>query len=245
VPVTLRLDAGAYLQDLGGLPVLSEERTDLSLSLRGTVSQVREFCPKLRHSPELSLFARYLTREHSPGNPADQERFDQDVFSPYKAQHRYGWGIGDTLNYRPWLDTIFYAGFSLSSNEDLDLLRPDYRRDRLGWKQRLNLVVLELGYQASHYYDDADRRGDETREQVFAEISWDHWLLRQHRLEVRLSLTRDFDRDETLGLLSFLWHGGNGRGYCDFWPGEIDFLDLRQRRASQVNNNGIYDEAGN
>ena len=241
VPVTLRLDADAYLQNLEGRSLISGDRTDLAFSLRGTISQPRRLNPKTHHLPELFLFVRYLTRNHSPDDFDDQERLDQDVFSPYKSEHQYGLGFGDTLVRRPWLDTLWYSGFSLTSNEDLNLLRPDHLRYRLGWKQLLGPFDFELGFLGQHYFDDGDRNDDVAREQVFVELGWDLWVLRQHRTELRLRVTRDLDRNETLGMLSFFWHGGNGRGYRDFWPGEVDFLDLRERRASVAKNNGIDD----
>lgn len=168
----------------------------------------------------------------------DPEILDQDVFSQYKSDHRHGLTLSDTLYHRPWLDTLWFAGLRGTSNEDF---APDNVNYRLGWRQLLGPLQVDLEYRGTRYLNDADRVAAYTRESGTLNFLWGLWLEDQHRIEVLLTLQRDFHDSETLGMLSFFWHGGNGRGYRDFWPGEVDFLDLRERRASLVENNGIDD----
>ena len=168
----------------------------------------------------------------------DPEILDQDVFSQYKSDHRHGLTLSDTLYHRPWLDTLWFAGLGLTSNEDF---APDNLNYRLGWRQLLGPLQVDLEYRGTRFLNDEDRIAAYTREVGTLNFLWELWLEDQHRVEVLLTLQRDFHDSETLGMLSFFWHGGNGRGYRDFWPGEVDFLDLRERRASVVKNNGIDD----
>lgn len=250
----------------GALTALASQDQGLewAAQLRGAVSQQRRLGTKTSHLPRLALFARFLSLERNAQLHAEQattilgpllspqslaavrnslyryqpERLDQDVFSRYKADHRFGLTLSDSLEHRPWLDTLWSAGFSLTSNEDFNLLRPDHLGWRLGWKQLLGPLQLNAGYRGAYYFDDGDRSSDSTRNFLTLELLWDRWRIRQQRLALELELTQDLDRNETLALLSLFWHLGNGRGYRDFWPGEIDFDDLKQRDLTLLENNG-------
>lgn len=242
-----------------------DQGLEWAAQLRASVSLQRRLGTMTVHLPRLALFARFLSLERNAQLTADQattrfgpllsrqslaavrnsldryqpERLDQDVFSRYKADHRFGLTLSDTLEHRPWLDTLWSAGFSLSSNEDFNLLRPDHLGWRLGWKQLLGPLQLNAGYRGTYYLDDGDRSSASSRNFLTLGLLWDHWRIRQQRLALELELTRDLDRNGTLALLSFFWHLGNGRGYRDFWPGEIDFADLKQRNLTLLENNGL------
>lgn len=244
--------------------VSQDQGLEWAAQLRGAVSQQRRLGPKTVHLPRLALFARFLSLERnallndeqaallgpllSPTSLAalrnslyryQPEQLDQDVFTRYKADHRFGLTLSDTLEHRPWLDTLWSAGFSLTSNQDFNLLRLDHLGWRLGWKQLLGPLQLNAGYRGAYYLDDGDRSSESARNFLTLELLWDHWRLRQQRLALELELTQDLDRNETLALLSMFWHLGNGRGYRDFWPGEIDFDDLKQRNLTLLETNGL------
>lgn len=233
--------------------------------LRVGVSQQRRLGPKTVHRPRLALFARYLSLDQNAEidpaaaaglfgpNPSAQERaelrrglylyrpgrLDQDVFTPYKADHRYGLVLSETLEHRPWLDTLWIAGLSLTSNEDLNLLRPDHFGWRIEWRQLLGAFQLNARYHGGYYLADGDRHGSHSRNFLSLDLLWDRWRIRQQRLALDLELTQDLEQNETLALLSLFWHLGNGRGFRDFWPGEVDFEDLRQRRLTLLDNNAL------
>lgn len=238
-----------------------------STNLSAALSQKRMISPKTWHVPRAKFFARRLSlrrnvrsletkfakslrnidgpshlnifnQYNEEVNLYDPESLDQDVFSQYKSDHRHGLTLSETLYHRPWLDTLWFAGLGGTSNEDF---APDNVNYRLGWRQLLGPLQVDLEYRGTRFLNDADRVAAYTREVGTLNFLWELWLEDQHRIEVLLTLQRDFHDSETLGMLSFFWHGGNGRGYRDFWPGEIDFLDLRERRASLVENNGIDD----
>lgn len=242
-----------------------DQGVEWAAQLRASVSQQRRLGTKTVHLPRLSLFARFLSLERNAQLSSDQatdlygpllsqqglsavrnsldrylpERLDQDVFSRYKADHRYGLTLSDTLEHRPWLDTLWRAGFSLTSNEDFNLLRPDHLGWRLEWQQLVGPLQVNAGYRGAYYLDDGDRSSAGSRNFLTLGLLWDRWRLRQQRLALELELTQDLDRNETLALLSLFWHLGNGRGYRDFWPGEIDFVDLKQRKLTLLENNDL------
>jgi len=231
----LHLEGSGYLQQPGGGIVPGKEDTEWSVALRGTVSQLREIGPKTAHLPSLSLFGRGLSLKQN--NQSD--RIDQDVFTQYKAEHRAGLVLSDTLTYRPWLDTEWWGRVSLVSNEEIVLEKPDHLLLGAGWKQLIGDVQLDVDYRVIRFFSDTDRANAFTRHSLSFDLLWDFWRPNQHRLELGFGLRHDFDSGQTSGELSLTWHLGNGRAYRDFRPGEVDFPELRKRRAAQAINNRV------
>lgn len=168
-------------------------------------------------------------------------RVDQDVYTPYRAHHRSGSELADTLVYEPWLDTQLRAAAKVTSNPDFNLLRPDHYRIGVGAAQLLGPVWLNMDYGHLRYRADDRRASARSARTVAFGIGGEVWLAQQQRLEIGLTLARDIDDRSTWGGIVFTWHGGNGRGFQDFRPGERDFGDLRYRRASSDDNNRLRD----
>lgn len=206
-----------------------------SWSLEATASQLRDIRPTLWHQPQLSLFWR--GSEGQDVAASGQGHLDQDIYTPYRAKHRFGARVGDTLSWRPWLDTEFYAGAQVTSNEDFNLLAPDHLSHTLGWRQLLGPFQWRTQWSAHYYFADAQRSSDSRNSQLSFELSWEHWLRNQERLDMALTLKHEPATGQNLLTYALTWHFGNGRGYRDFRPGEIDFSDLRQRRVPQQQNN--------
>ena len=172
--------------------------------------------------------------------PAD--RVDLDIFTKYKAAHRIGVSLSDTLTYHPWLDTELWARASVMSDEKIVLDQPDYIALRAGWRQLIGDVQLDIDYQIKRFFDDGDRERRITRRAFSANLLWDFWQPSQRRLELGVHLRRDFDTDINSGMIFLTWHTGNGRAYRDFRPGSVDFLELRKRRLNHTyhsHNNAI------
>ncbi|MDQ1258064.1 MAG: hypothetical protein QG656_2673, partial [Candidatus Hydrogenedentes bacterium] len=55
------------------------------------------------------------------------------------------------------------------------------------------------------------------------------------RFEVGLTLTGDLDNNELEARLQFSWFFRNSRNYRSFRPGDVDFRDVKTRRATRVN----------
>lgn len=232
LPFEVFAEANAYAQTI---PLAGNH---WSANLKTGISQRRNIDPKTWHTPWATAFARKL----GAGNARHPENVDQDVYTQYKSQHRFGYEIGDRLSYRPYLDTLLQASVGITSNENL--VTPDKLGFTAEWKQLLGDWQVDARARLTHYFSDQDRPGSINRREIGVGARWEHWLPNQDRVEATLDLTRNFDAGGNWGWLGLRWHfGGNGRAYRDFRPGEIDFRDLRERNLPDQPNNRIEAEA--
>jgi hypothetical protein len=234
-PFRINLDMKAFVQALADDPEwLGQLNLDVSKSYRLT--------PKTAVIPQLSVFTRHMSlkddsRVHSDEN--FQQQVDQDVYSPYKADHTHGLNGALTVQHRPWLDTLWLGAFGVGSNENFNLFDPDYLSFQAEWRQMLGDFQLNAGYRARFYQQDLDRPSSYTRSQLKLELGWQYWSVAQHRLELSAQYMYDIERDAHLPMLSMTVHFGEGRGYRDFRPGDIDFLPLMQQRIPNEQNNRL------
>ncbi|NOT10435.1 MAG: hypothetical protein HOP23_01130 [Methylococcaceae bacterium] len=209
-----------------------------------TASQSYNLTPKFRLIPNLSLFARTMSLRNSQLARNDEEfgkKIDQDIFTPYKADHTAGLHPALSMEYSPWLDTLWTGKLGLTSNENMDIGAPDHFSDEVHWKQLLGSVVLDGFYRAAYYQKDFDRIASETRSYLGLELNWQRWAIDQHRIELSGQYSYDIERKSHLATLSLTVHFGEGRGYRDFAPCEIDFREIRQRTDIHEQNNTIKD----
>lgn len=218
--------------------LLSGKR-EWSALLNARASQRRELGTKTFHVPSLAVFQRYLSMDNYGSYIS--EKVDQDIFTPYKFEHKRGLILSDTLTYRPWLDTNLYLGASLVSNEDMNIFTPDNISLRVGWKQLIGAFQVNAEYRRNHYMSDSDRESASDRERVEFEVLWEKWSKSERRIEIGLDLIHEMDTGQNSGMIFLRWHMGNGRGLRDFNYGEIDFLDIRKRRVPSERNNTIED----
>ncbi|MDX8405488.1 MAG: hypothetical protein R8K50_04980, partial [Mariprofundus sp.] len=235
--VNINLDAALYGQHIRSGSVASGN--GWSAYLKGSLSQKRDIDPKSYHVPRLSLFGRYLSLQ-APANGVPG-LVDQDIYTRYKATHRYGLTLADNYYYRPWLDTLWKAGGSLMSNQDFNIIRADHIAIKAGWQQLLGSVQLGVNYQMNHYFSDNLRQRSANQRTWLLDASWHQWGDQQDRLELGLQLRHDSDTGNITGMLNLIWHDSNGRGYRDFSPGEVDFRDLRNRDMPTTVNNRIQE----
>lgn len=210
-------------------------------NLRATATHAFALTPQVTLQPRVSVF----WRGQSLGSNGFYAlgRIDQDIYSPYRDNHPRGLELGETLTWQPWLDSAFYAGVKIVTNPDMNAVNAaDHVAGRVGWRQMLGPLRLDANWDGQHYFEDSHRRDDSSGGALKLELGWEHWLARQQRLELGVTLQRDLARDSNLFGLSLTWHFGNGRAYRDFRPGEIDLRELRERRAPQHENNRMRDE---
>jgi hypothetical protein len=234
-----------------------------------TLAQNFDVHPKTRIIPSTTFFARALThrRQNTATNDIQrnidnefQRNIDQDVYSPYKYDHTAGFIPALTVVHQPWLDTIWTGKIAEGTNENFDITRPDHYSTEVHWKQLLGSLVVELSYSKTFYQaDDYGHQYDPKnlgfqpnspnrihaipRSFAGLELNWQKWTVDQNRFEVGAQYTYDIQRHAHLAMLSFTLHFGQGRGYRDFAPGEIDFRDIRQRTDIHEQNNTIQDLA--
>ena len=202
------------------------------------ISQTAQITPKSSVLPKLSWFGRYLSARdnnklnNDPGTEdlTFKRKIDQDVFTRYKAQHTSGLSASLLFTHDPWLDTRWTAKIKTVSNENMNFFNPDHFATEAHWKQLLGDVSLDAGYRISFYQKDNDRTSSVKRHFTKLELTWQSWTHKLNRLEIGGRYNYDIDKKEHLGLLSFSYHFGEGRGYRDFKPGEIDFRHIRKRQ---------------
>lgn len=229
-PLTLQMSGEGYVQWPGGGRPLSRGGLEWSGLFRWEVSQVRRLTPTLDHRPSVALFARALSLRRR-----GQYRLgyvDQDIFTNYKADHRAGLTLAESLSYRPWLDSEWTTRLALTSNEEMVLEVPDSLILASTWKQLLRDTQVDGGYSFRTFFADSDRRTTSFRHVLAFDVLQDYWYS-DVRLEVGLSFRHDIIRSDNTFNIFFTWHIDHGRGYRDFRPGVIDFLNLRRWRATE------------
>ncbi|MBK8816250.1 MAG: hypothetical protein IPN42_12480 [Methylococcaceae bacterium] len=207
-----------------------------------TLSQGYNIVPKVRLLPSVTFFARTLSLDDQSARKfQDDQRnqIDQDVYTPYKSQHKAGFNSALNVQARPWLDTLLWTRVGMGTNEDFNVGHPDHYNTEAHWQQIFGSMALDAYYRVAFYQPDNDRAQAQTRSYAGLEANWQHWLYNQQRLEISAQYSYDIERKANLAMLGLTWHFGEGRGLRDFAPNEIDFRDIRQRQFVNGLNNSM------
>lgn len=241
---------------------------ELGTEIEGSVFQRRPLSPRSWHIPRLTAFASWQSLDQNMRTSAGaanqffdeylagtgyisrsnflrrhvlyaEQSLDHDVFSAYRADHPFGIRLGDTYYHQPWRDTLWYGGATLTSNADLRLWQPDHLSVRTGWRQLLGPFRLQAEYQINHYLPDRYRDRAATLDSLRIQILAEKWRAAHQRSEVGADMRYDFANKSAA--INVFWRVdfGNGRGFRDYRPGEVEFRDLRQRRLPPEDNNRI------
>ncbi len=224
-PVDIRLDADLTAQRPGGT------LTDVEWSARVQAQASRSWTlnHRTRHRPRVRVFARYLSLDEDEID--DPSRVDQDVFSRYKGDHRYGLSFGDTVTHEPWADARWYAAPLLTTNEDLDPFDPDYIQARAGWTQLLRDWVVDARYQFRHYFADADRDSASDRHQFRLAVDWDPLRTLRH-WHLDFSWIHDFSSADNSLRFTVGRDIGGRNTTREYYPGEVRFRRVRRQLAA-------------
>ncbi len=231
----LQVEATGYFQRSGDTAASNSDEIEWALGLRPTLTQQRTLNPKTHHTIAVGAHARALSLSDTSAYPAGT--VDQDVFSSFKADHRWGLALSDRLAHSPWRDTEGWVRAAAMSNENLTL---DNLGASLGWNQLFGPVQAGIAYQFRHFLSDQDRRQSANRQAVLADISWMHWSSSRARWEVGTHYRYDFTPGEHTALLSLTWHWGEGRGLHDFRPSLTRFQNLRPQEMPPNPNNSFF-----
>jgi len=232
-----KLQGDFYLQ-------VPDKQVETSGLLRGAVSKKIPVTPSTSLHPSLSAFVRYLSisnAEWARLGPQARRRVDQDIFTQYKGDHKFGQTLSLALKHNPWLDTLWLVQGAVVSNEDLNLIEPDHTSVKVGWRQLLGPVVANLSYRRKFFYIDSDRRRAAQRSLANFTLDWDHWLNEKNLIRFGMQYSRDIERSADLGYFSVSWFPSEGRGYRDFRPGTPNFRQLLKSRIPRQPNNILED----
>jgi len=195
------------------------------------IGQHRHLNRKLELYPYAGGFAHYLTLDSE--DVRQYSYVDQDLFTAYRADHRWGWVLGSRLEYRPWLDSFITVGADLVSNEDFG---PDHWGMRFAWQQLLGPLRGEVAYGFRHSLD-GSYGGTEFLQGISAGVYGEYWLNGRHRLELGGQFRHDWPTAGNSYFLVLRWDFSQGRGYKDYAPEDLVFRDIRSRRIPSAFNN--------
>lgn len=204
----------------------SEPETEWSWQGSARLVTTHDINEKLEHEYQLRLFGRHLSAS-DPDHPVDN-----DIYSRYKEQHRYGAKIGAGLRGRPWLDSLWTARASLSTNEDFNPVDPDYIEASAAWRQYWRPLAFTASYRHRLYLADDDRDSNEQRPALTLAVNALNTFPTGLLLHWDGRLDYDLDRGEYGFMLTLSFDQSRGRGLRDFYPGRSSFHALRSRDIS-------------
>lgn len=236
IPLSLSLSSSFFMQWPEGDFLTPQGSTEWSLNFSGSLVYSAQVTPKTHHLLGVDVFARYLSLRND--DDFDIEEIDQDVFTDFKADHRWGWTVRDTLVHRPWLDTEWRLGAAVTFNENI--ATPDRFTTKIEWRQLIANLQVDVSYRHAIFFPDDDRNDFILRDTVAINVLYDHWCQNQNRLQFGANANYDIDSQEISSTIFISFHWGNGRGYYDFSPQQVNFRPLRHQRIySNTENNHI------
>ena len=197
--------------------------------LSGSLSRKYFFNPNFSHRPKLSFHGRFLSEDFNGFAPGE---LDQDIFTTYKRDHRYGLRFSDTYAWQYCLDRRMYFRPMINGNEDQ--LIPDNAGFEIGSDQLLGPVQLHVDYSLRGFFVDNDRSTAAVQNVLSLDLKTERWHDGGHRSEIDFSVRHAIDGGTSVGLF-FNHYFNDGRGYRDFNPRSTLFRSLRQERATKIN----------
>ncbi len=237
LPVSLLSETSGYIQNPGQAIPPNQDQTEFSLNWSGEILQKRVINEQWYHTPSANIFARYMSLTSS--NYA-AGRVDQDIYTPFKAQHRIGVVLSDALTYQPWLDTQLWLRGTVYTNEDFNAFRPDHVYMRLGWRQLVGYVDFETTYRITRYYATSDRAQPVTQHLIDLDAVHDLWAFDRHLGESSIYVQHDIVGHATTLGVSMTVYLDNGRGYRDFAPNATRFKNAKRFSEAVHANNQLW-----
>ncbi len=200
----------------------------------------------------MTMFARALSlsesdvfprRDASPDGTQGELLFerglgiDDDVWTDYKEDNRWGLRIADTLQYTPWLDTQLRLNMAVTSNTNGNFIKLHKYAITGGIRQYWQPFILKADLQHSRYYRDKDdvdtdnlgNRGSFTRSSLRLGLTWEQWSGSGQLWQIDSYVNKDLDSGESSFGLMFNWDLTDGQGFDDFAPSKLPFGSLRKR----------------
>jgi hypothetical protein len=209
-------------------------------NINGSLSSSFEIGPRLHLNEKLDdypvagFFANYLTL--NPARVVNLNYIDHDLYTQFRYQHRYGWMLGNQIEYRPWLDALLAGSVDAASNENFST---DHWGMRFSWNQLLGPLRTEIGYRFTRFLSDSDRTKPYWKQGLTGGLFAEYWLNGRHHIEVGAQIRHDWPQSGNSYFLVLSWDFSNGRGYRDRGPKETGFRDLRNRSIPAAFNNSF------
>ncbi len=216
-----------------------------SSDIRFAINKSWQINAKTRYLRMLTFFHKHF--DFNDDNIANSIHFnvDPDVWNNYSDIHYKGMILSENIYYNPWIDTQWYSGLRLYSDEDFNLIKPEHLTFKAGWKQLFTPHILaHLQYQWRYYFPQRDNYWNRInafdRTSIRAKIEWQQWTsIGTQRLSKRktkygrlfgyFDMRYTIENNEWNAELGVKWLIDHARGYTDFRPQSISFKHIRER----------------
>ncbi len=227
-PIDFSTRGFVFLQRPGTSALPASPNTHVTVGLQGRISQTRRWSSQAYHKPSMTVFGRWLTMDQNTFGPAEA---DEDIFTPFKSNHRIGMRISDRFIYQRNLDNKWWLRPALMTNENFNLAKPDNVSLQGGVSQLWGPLELQFSYKAIRYLSDNDRRNNSTQHLFYADAILERWRCAGRRNQMSLSFRHDLGDGDTSTSLVFTTFFDHGRGYRDMHPSRVSYLPIRKDRT--------------
>jgi hypothetical protein len=227
-PVNVWWTAKAFVQQTESVVPRLDDGLEWSAFWNGAMSRRCQLACDLYHTPTVSLYRRLMSMDFNNYAPGE---IDQDVFTEFKNDHRFGYVFRDRLVWQPCLDRKWWVEPSFYSNEDFRLDRPDHMSVRIGHSRLAGPLFLDASYRYARYFQDSDRDEYATQHLLYLQSTLGGWLNSGNRVELNSGISHDVTGERTSAYMNLTWYYSRGRGAWDFHPSDMPFLALQKQNA--------------
>jgi hypothetical protein len=203
-------------------------RTEAALGVRSRVYWRQNITERCYHVPSVTLITRWLSMDDSTYLP---NRVDQDIFTPFKDDHRTGLYLTDSWIHEPTEFARVWLRPAVYTNDDFNPFRPDHISLQTGVSSLWGQTDWQLAYRVARFLDDEDRARTNTQHLLYFDAAVDRWQHAGSRFELTVSVRHDLADGDTSAFLTLTRFTSRGRGYRDQHPSETSFRGLRERMA--------------
>ena len=223
--------AYGYVQRPGDPVPPQIKETEASLGFRSRVYYQQALSARVRHTPSFTLLGRALTMER---NRYGADRVDQDVFTPFKEDHRFAVYLSDTIQYDISDTRRLLVRPALYSNEDLNIFQPDSFGVQAGVSSLWGTLHVDVSYRFTHYRSDRDRVDAAVQHLLLVDAMIDSWHHAGSRYQLDVSYRQEIEHGTAGGFITLSRFWSRGRGYRDSHASRIGFRRLRERAAYSI-----------
>ncbi len=227
-PFNFRWRGYGYLQSPNTAEPGFRNETEWSVGGSATVSRRYDLNDCVYRVSSINVFGRALSLDELAYEPGT---VDQDIFTPFKADHRHGVGWSQRFVWTPRLDRQWWLRLGSRSNEDFRLLRPDSVGVEVGQWGQSGWLQWGWSYGAREFQADDDRNNDFLQETLNVDLRWEHWKHSGRRYEITARYRHDLTQERHAFFVNFATYLSRGRGYWDHYPATLRFGNIRKQLA--------------
>ena len=227
-PFNFRWKGYGYLQSPNTAEPGFQNNTEWSFGGSAAVSRRYDLNDCLYRVSTINAFGRALSLDDVQYEPGT---VDQDIFTPFKADHRYGLGWSQRFVWTPKLDRQWWLRFSSRSNEDLQFFDPDSIGVEVGQWGQSRWLQWGWSYIAREFQADDDRLNDFLQQTLNLDLRWERWRHSGRRYEITARYRHDLTQGRDAFLINFATYLSRGRGYWDQKPSTLRFGNIRKELA--------------